>query len=71
MDRDLEKFFRDNLEQNKIDYKLRVMTTMDNKLYFYLYPEGGGDTTDFFVKGNQLKNRFRWDEDYGGWVADE
>lgn len=71
MDRSLEKYLRDHFADNKIDFKLRVMKTTDDKLYFYLYPEGGGDTNDYFVKGNQLKNRFHWDEDYGGWVADE
>lgn len=72
MDRDLERYFRDHLANNKIDFKLRVQQVADGRLYFYLYPEGGGGgTNDYFVKGNQLKPRFHYDEDYGAWVADE
>lgn len=51
----LENYFIDNLENNTIDYRLRVSMGANGKPQFYIYALGvDSDTLDFIVDDNTL-----------------
>jgi hypothetical protein len=67
MDRKLEQYFKDN--DHVIDYALRVQRNSKGEIYFYIHPAHiSGETVDYIVDGNELTNRFEWNEAAQGWV---
>lgn len=56
MSETLEDYFRRELSEGKIDFRLRVTLDSDNRPQFYLHPlDRDGQTVDFCVEGNDLK----------------
>lgn len=53
----LEKYLKDNLSNNTIDFALRARQLQSGAVVVYIHPDGkDGETMDFAVEGNTLIN---------------
>jgi hypothetical protein len=58
MNGSFEQYLKDEYEQGKIDFRLRVHVGEDGHPTFYIHPQGkDGTTTDFVVLDNCLVGR--------------
>lgn len=54
----LESYFRQSLSRGIIDHSIRASINHDNKVEFYIHPNGrDGDTPTYIITDNTLINR--------------
>ncbi|EIJ79144.1 hypothetical protein PB1_16344 [Bacillus methanolicus PB1] len=59
MTKNLEQYLKENLEKGVIDHAIRVTKDSLGTVTFYIHPvNADGDTLDFIVQGNKLKQLF-------------
>ena len=53
----LERYFHENLDRDVIDFAVRARHYGNGQIGFYIHPNGrDGETLDFNVVGNELRN---------------
>lgn len=53
----LERYFHENMDRDVTDFAVRARYFGNSQLGFYIHPDGrDGETLDFHVHGNELRN---------------
>lgn len=53
----LERYFHENMDRDVIDFAVRARHYGNGQIGFYIHPDGrDGETLDFHVVGNELRN---------------